>query len=159
MRSPLVKTLLNINAGYSFLVSSVYMGVMWALHFFWYPSWNTMRLENAQNQFVSPTTAATNFFTILVPIMMLSSIIMMITEWKTNVRWTTIIIFLGIVASTIVGKLIIIPINITIAHGVASQEIFDGLLQRWMVLNNWRMFITTIMWSGCLFYFMFRKHD
>lgn len=27
--------LLNINAGYVFFTSSIYMGVMWALHFFW----------------------------------------------------------------------------------------------------------------------------
>lgn len=151
--------LLNLNAGYAFFTSSIYMGVMWALHFFWYPGWHYLNLGNVQDAFVGPTSEATKFFTILVPIMMVSCIILIITEWKQPARWTTWLITAGIVAATLVGKLIIIPINDTIAAGVADQATLNTLMERWMMLNNIRMAITTVMWLGCLFYFIYKKTD
>lgn len=157
--SPSLKNiLLNINAGYAFFTSSIYMGVMWALHFFWYPGWHYLNQGNVQDAFVGPTSLATKFFTILVPIMMVSCIILIITEWKNPVRWTTWVITAGIIGATVVGKMLIIPINQTIAAGVADQQTLNDLLTRWMDLNNLRMAITTVMWLGCLFYFMLRKN-
>lgn len=151
------KITINIIAIYAFFVSSIYMGVMWALHFFWYPGWASLTPENVTAHFIGPTSLATKFFTLLVPIMMAAVIVLVIDTWKTKVLWTTVVMFLGVMAATLVGKYLIIPINQTIGRGV-SQHDLDGLLQRWMVLNNWRMWITTIMWLGCVFYFMLRRN-
>ena len=151
--------LLNLNAAYAFFTASVYMGVMWALHFFWYPGWHYLDLGNVQDAFVGPTSRATAFFTILVPIMMVSCIILIITEWKQPARWTTWLITAGILGATFFGQFLIIPINKTIAAGVADQQTLTSLLERWMTLNNIRMAITTLMWLGCLFYFMYKKTE
>ena len=71
------KTML-IGANHLFLMfgTTVYVGVLWALHFFWYPSWEVMNVGNVQDHFILPTSAATKFFTIIVPIMFLCSGVM-----------------------------------------------------------------------------------
>jgi len=154
------KLTINVSAAYCFFVSSIYMGVMWALHFFWYPGWHSLTLDNVSDHFVGPTSLATKFFTILVPIMLVLSLTLMILEWKTkNIRWATALIVLGIIGATLVGQLNIIPINKTIAQGVASQEELNRLLEKWMNLNNIRLVITTVMWGGCLAYLMIRKNN
>jgi hypothetical protein len=154
MQTPPRKIVLTLCASWSFFVASLYMGVMWALHFFWYPGWHSLTLDNVGAHFVGPTDRATEFFTILVPIMGLTALLLLIMEWRTPRRWPCILIFLGITAATLVGKFLIIPINKEVAAGLASQDSLNGMLEKWMVLNNWRMGITTIMWLGCLFYFI-----
>ncbi len=32
--------------------ATVYMGVLWALHYFWYPSWEVMNVSNVQDHFI-----------------------------------------------------------------------------------------------------------
>ncbi|TDW96750.1 anthrone oxygenase family protein [Dinghuibacter silviterrae] len=149
----------NILIGFSFFTASIYMGVMWALHFFWYPSWQYLNLGSVQDAFVGPTSRATSFFTILVPIMMVCCIILIITEWKKPTAWTTWVMTAGILGATLVGQLLIIPINKTVAAGVADQQTLTTLLERWMMLNNVRMAITTVMWLGCLFFCLVRKNN
>lgn len=150
-------TIRNINAGYCFFVSSIYMGVMWSLHYFWYEGWSALKLDNVAEHFVGPTSRATEFFTILVPIMFAVTIIMIIMEWKKRTLWPTLVIFLGIALSTYVGYFLIIPINKEIAAGLATQEDLNAHLEKWMYLNNVRKDTTTVMWLGCLFYYILKK--
>ena len=84
---------------------------------------------------------------------------MVITEWKKNLRWPAIMSFLGIIGATLVGQLLIIPINNTIATGVSSDLQLNELLTRWMMLNNWRMFITTIMWLSMLMFYTLKRNN
>ena len=135
--------------------TTVYMGVLWALHFFWYPSWEVMDTSNVQDHFILPTSAATRFFTIVVPIMFLTSIIMIWLEWKTKFRWHAIIGLLGVLGATLVGQILIIPVNRTIAGGVDQARLTD-LLQEWMVLNDIRWIIITIMWLTLMIYFLMK---
>ena len=133
--------------------ATVYMGVLWALHFFWYPSWEVMSVDNVQDHFILPTSAATRFFTIVVPIMFVTSLIMIKLEWKTRFRWHAIIGLLGVIGATLVGQLLIIPVNKQIAAGV-DQENLTVLLGEWMVLNDIRWIIVTIMWLALMIYYL-----
>lgn len=148
------KILLVINHVYLAFGTTVYVGVLWALHFFWYPSWEVMTADVVQDHFILPTSAATRFFTVVVPLMFLTSVIMIVTEWKTKMRWAAIVGLLGVSGASYVGQVHIIPINRIIAAGVASQAELTDLLQRWMVLNDIRWIIMTIMWLAVMYYFV-----
>ena len=150
------KTLLiGVNHTLLMFGTTVYVGVLWALHFFWYPSWEVMNIDNVQDHFILPTSAATRFFTIVVPIMFLTSGIMIWQEWQTRFRWHAIIGFLGVTGATVVGQLLIIPVNKTIAAGVPQSEL-TPLLKEWMALNDIRWVIITIMWLTLMIYFLAR---
>lgn len=148
-------TLIGLNHMLLMFGATVYMGVLWALHYFWYPSWEVMNVGNVQDHFILPTSAATRFFTIVVPIMFLTSIIMIWLEWKTRFRWLAIIGFLGVTGATLVGQVLIIPVNKTIAGGV-DQSRLTGLLEEWMTLNDIRWIIVTIMWLALMIYFLLK---
>jgi glucan phosphoethanolaminetransferase (alkaline phosphatase superfamily) len=135
--------------------TTVYMGVLWSLHFFWYPSWEVMNTANVQDHFILPTSAATKFFTIVVPIMFVTSLVLIWLEWRTRFRWHAIIAFLGVLGATLVGQLLIIPVNKTIAGGVEESQL-QGLLQEWMSLNDIRWIIVTIMWLALMIYFLMK---
>ncbi len=135
--------------------ATVYMGVLWALHYFWYPSWEVMNVDNVQDHFILPTSAATRFFTIVVPIMFLTSINMIRMEWKTRFRWHAIIGLLGVVGATLVGRFLIIPVNKQIASGVEQARLTE-LLSEWMMLNDIRWIIVTIMWLALIVYLLMK---
>ena len=147
--------LIGVNHTLLMFGATVYMGVLWALHYFWYPSWEVMNVGNVQDHFILPTSAATRFFTIVVPVMFLTSGVMIWQEWKTRFRWHAIIGFLGVTGATVVGQVLIIPVNKTIAAGVEQAQLTD-LLAEWMVLNDIRWVIVTIMWLALTIYLLMR---
>ncbi|MGH2787917.1 MAG: hypothetical protein ACRDJV_08405 [Actinomycetota bacterium] len=146
------EVLLVINHVYFLFGATVYVGTMWALRFFFFPSWQSMTIHNVQEHFIVPTRAATRFFTIVVPLMFVSGLIMLITEWGNDEIWPAAVAYLGIIASTFVGYRQIIPINKKIRAGVDSQEELIPLLKRWMYLNTLRFYTTTVMWAATVWY-------
>jgi hypothetical protein len=151
--------LLTANAIYFLFGSTVYVGVMWALRFFFYPSWKGMTLDSVQEHFIVPTSAATRFFLVVVPIMFASGTVLMVSEWGNGaVFWAAVVAFLGICASTYVGWIHIIPINRTIKAGVADEATLVRLLRRWMFLNDVRWVTTTVMWAAIVWYFVAKGH-
>ncbi len=135
------------------------MGVLWALKIFWFPGWKSITIDVVQEHFIGPTGRATVFFTIIVPIMFLCNAVMIWQEWHTKFRWTAIIAMIGIVGSTIVGKLLIIPINDEIALGKTNQADLSIMLNRWMDLNDIRWILMTIMWLALMYFFLKRKNQ
>lgn len=148
------KILLTINHVYLLFGTSLYVGVLWALHFFWYPSWQTITLETVHDHFILPTEAATDFFTIVVPLMLLAHIILIIQEWKTRFRWHTAFALLCFAVGLYIGEFHIFPINDIIYAGVDSLERLQELFQSWMLLNDVRLVIMTIMWLTLMYYFI-----
>ena len=51
--------LLTINHAYLFFGATLYCGVLWALHFFWYSTWRHLQVANYYEQFIPQTAAAT----------------------------------------------------------------------------------------------------
>ena len=147
MSKDLKNILLNINSGYTFFVSSMHMGLMVSLVLFWYDSWAGLTLDTIQNNFGIPAQLATDLFVILIPIMMITATIMIITEWKTPVlRWAAVVVLIGIMGSTAMAKYFIFPVNDIIYAGVKTDEELKSLLLKWMELNNWRVFFSVLTW-------------
>ncbi len=136
-----------------FFGTTLYVGVLWALHFFWFPSWSNLKVDNYYDQFIPQTSTATEFFTVLVPLMFLGHVIMCWKEWKTRMRWISIGALACLGAATYVGTLHIIPVNKILAGRLTDQAQVTELLQKWMGLNDIRMVLMTLGWLLLMYYF------
>lgn len=145
--------LLILNHAYIFFGTSLYVGVLWALHFFWFPTWTNLTVDNYYNQFIPQTTTATEFFTIVVPLMFLALVVLVVTEWKTAFRWVALAALVCLSTATYVGQLHIIPVNKILAAGITDQTLLSQLLQKWMFLNDIRWVLLTAMWLVMMYYF------
>ncbi len=146
--------LLILNHVYLFFGATLYCGVLWSLHYFWFPTWSTLNVDNYYDQFIPQTDAATKFFTIVVPVMFLAGIVMMVTEWKTRQRWVAILASACIVAATLVGTMLSIPVNKILKTHITDQAVLTDLLQKWMQYNDIRMALLTLMWLTIMYYFI-----
>lgn len=146
------KWLVFTNA-YIFFGTSLYAGVLWSLHFFWYPTWRVYTAENYYDHFIPPTAAATQFFTIVVPLMFACHAIMVWKEWKTDMRWVAVGALACLTGATYVGQFHIIPINKILAGRITDPARLTDLLQQWMALNDIRWVVMTISWLLLMYYF------
>jgi len=147
------EVLLLVNALYFLFGATMYMGTMWVLRFFLYPTWRVLTPDNVGQHFGVPTLLATKFFTMVVPPMFLSGIVLVVSEWGNRLGWLGAVCLAGIILLTYVGQGIIVPVNKKIRAGE-----FDGpagltpLLLRWMQLNNIRFVASTITWAAIVWY-------
>lgn len=153
--SPFVRTLVDINNAYIFFCSSIYLGMFWSLHLFWFPNYpSTLTLENYYDAIIPQTTLATKFFFVTIPIMAVAIVVMLITEWKTHLRWVPILWILGLLAPVIVQQAYIEAVNNEFSAGVTSEARLQELLQEWMYLNDVRWIILSIMWGVTMYFFI-----
>jgi len=154
--------LLAINHGYYFFGTSIYVGLLWSLHFIFYPSWSSITPESIQAHFMVPINAATDFFTILVPIMLLAGLVMLYMEWQTKQKWPAILAYACLLLMMVVGYFLIRPINEEIAANIEASTLHAATLKdqlaSWMFYNDLRAVIMTTMWLIILYYF-FSKGD
>lgn len=136
---------------YFLFAATTYVGTLWCLHFFLYPTWVGLTPDNVGVHFVGPTRAATRFFTYVVPPMFVTGPVMVAAAWGDPVVIAPVLAVLGIIVSTYVGQRLIIPVNKRIAAGVTSQEL-TPLLKRWMRYNDIRWVTTSIMWAATVWY-------
>ena len=68
------EALLTINVVWFLFGATIYCGVMWALRFFFYPSWTAMNRESVKDHFLVPIAAATRFFWVVVPLMLIAGL-------------------------------------------------------------------------------------
>ncbi|KFF60497.1 hypothetical protein JF66_04180 [Cryobacterium sp. MLB-32] len=139
--------LLLINVLYFLFGATLYMGTMWVLRFFFYPTWRGLTPETEPVHFGIPTLAATKFFTVVVPLMMLSGVVLVVSEWGTDLVWFAWLCVAGIIYLTYIGQGLIIPINKKIRAGdYADVEGLRAMLRRWMWLNELRFYGSTVLW-------------
>lgn len=145
--------LLLANAVYFLFGATMYVGTMWVLRLFLYPTWTALSPDNVMQHFGVPTIRATRFFTVVVPPMFLSGVILVVTEWGEGLLWLTVVCLLGIVLLTYVGQQLIIPVNKRIRGGHYDGESeLRGLLGRWMRLNDIRFWGSTVTWAAIVAY-------
>jgi hypothetical protein len=143
---------------YVFFGTTLYVGVLWALHFFWFPTWTKLTVDNYYDQFIPQTATATRFFTVVVPLMFLGHAIMCWKEWKTSMRWVSLGALACLGAATYDGTLHIIPINKILATHITDPERVTALLKKWMCLNDIRMVLLTASWLLLMYYFGSKAH-
>lgn len=153
--SKLKKTLLDLNNAYIFFCSSVYLGMFWSLHFFWFPHYpHTLTINNYYDAIIPQTTTATKYFFVTIPIMSVALIIMLISEWKNKLKWVPIAWIPGLLVPVIVQQKYIEAINDKFKAGITDPVQLQQLLQQWMYLNNVRWVILSIMWGITMYYFI-----
>ena len=144
--------------GAALFVTTIYVGLMWSLHFFWFPSWQQVAASEFRSHFESPVREATQFFTYLVPVQLLSLGIFAWIEFKGKYRWLTLLSFIIMSATHTFAVILIFPINRALsAVGTPDAEIRSGL-QQWMMYNDIRGILATTVWTLLLVY-LIKKGD
>ena len=151
-------TWVAITNAYILFGDSLYAGVLWALHFFWYPTWQVYTASDYYDHFIPPTAAATRFFTVVVPLMFLCHGIMVWKEWRTGARWVALGALACLTAATYVGQFHIIPINKILATHVTDGARVTALMRQWMFLNDIRWVVMTMSWLLMMYYFAAKAH-
>lgn len=137
--------------------ATMYVGTMWVLKWFLFPTWRGLSRDNVGTHFGIPTKRATVFFTGVVPLMFVAAIVMIVTEWGTRWVWFGVACLVGIFVLTFVGQGIIIPINKRIRGGeFADDAELRHLLHRWMTLNDIRFYGSTFTWVAIVWYVVAR---
>jgi hypothetical protein len=148
------RILLKINKGLLFACVSMYFGTGWSLIFFQLPSADTFTPDNYYDQFVPQVTRATDFFTIMTIVMMVSAIIMIIEHWNSVKKWFPITVLAGVFIATLLTMIYIFPYNEQMAVGITQMEELQEVLGKWMRLNVIRVSIWTVEWLAMLLYFL-----
>ena len=149
------QTLVDINNAYIFFCASIYLGMFWSLHFFWFPNYpKTLNPSNYYDAIIPQTNLATKFFFISIPIMAVALVVMLITEWKTDLRWVPIAWIPGLLAPVIIQQRYIEDVNNQFKAGVTDPAVLQSLLKEWMFLNDIRWIILTVMWLITMYFFI-----
>lgn len=148
--------LLAVSHSYLFFGTTLYCGVLWGMHFFWFPTWKNLRVQNYYEHMIPQTAAATKFFFVVVPLMVASIIVMIISEWGLPLWWVPWVALICLSLATVWGTMRIIPINRKLKAGVTDPVEFAGMLKKWLALNNMRWVVLTIMWIDLMIYFICR---
>jgi hypothetical protein len=104
-------------------------------------------------QFVPQVQAATKFFTYMTMVMMASSVVFAIGEWKSKVKWYPIIIFALVVLATALTIYFIFEYNQQMEDGITDPVLLQDILKNWMFLNKIRVSIWTLQWLTMAVYF------
>lgn len=153
--SPFKQTVVDLSNAYIFFCASIYLGMFWSLHFFWFPNYpSTLNLDNYYDAIIPQTTLATKFFFITIPIMVAALVVMLISEWKTKFMWVPLAWIPGLFAPVIVQQAFIEKINDEFSAGVSDESRLQVLLGDWMFLNDLRWIILTIMWGVTMYFFI-----
>lgn len=147
--------LLDLNNAYIFFCSSVYLGMFWSLHFFWFPNYpKTLTIATYYDAIIPQTNSATKYFFISIPIMIVAIIIMIITEWKSKFRWVALAWIPGLFIPIVTQQKFIEDINNQFKAGVTDQAKLMELLKDWMFFNDIRFYILAVMWGITMYYFI-----
>ena len=88
--------LLVLNHVLLLLFCSIYLGTGVSLVFFQFPLEPKLTVDNYYLMFVEPVTNATRFFTYMTILMLVTGVIMLITEWFSGLRWVPVVVLLGV---------------------------------------------------------------
>jgi hypothetical protein len=90
--------------------------------------------------------------------MLLTGAILIYAERKTKQRWICILSYGALLLMMVVGYFLIAPVNESIADGIASANLdpvkLEDQLESWMLYNDMRCVIMTVMWLIIVYYFI-----
>jgi hypothetical protein len=150
MRRPLLHTL---NACLLFLCASMYLGTGWSLVLFSFPIASQLTVDTYYLQFVPQVTAATRFFTWMTLVMLVSAAVLFLAERRGRLRWYPAIVFLGVVAATLLTRFLIFRYNAEMAAGIGDPTRLREVLAAWMTTNRIRVGLWTVQWLAMMGYF------
>ncbi|HWZ94952.1 MAG TPA: hypothetical protein VNW30_07140 [Opitutaceae bacterium] len=152
-----MKSILSLlNSALLFLCVSMYFGTGWSLALFFFPTAAHLTVSSYALVFVSPVANATTFLTVMTKVMLVSNLIMIVVEWKTPYRWWPIIVFLALIAATLLTVYGIFPYNNLMNAGITDEVLLHQTLSKWMTLNLVRFSLWTVEWLAMMTYFVLK---
>jgi|AraplaMF_Col_mMF_1032025.scaffolds.fasta_scaffold00262_36 hypothetical protein len=145
--------LLLLNNCALFLFCSIYLGTGVSLVFFQFPLEPKLTIDNYYMPFVEPVTLATRFFTTMTILMLISAVIMLITEWFTGLKWPPLIVLAGVIAATLLTTQLILPLNDQLAAGIKNPDDLKAIFHEWANLNRVRVALWAVQWGAMMYYF------
>lgn len=139
-----------------FAAVSVYFGTGWSTAIFQFPVMPQLTVDNYKLHFIPQIDAATDFFTFLVSLMVVTGLIMIVAEWRTRFRWLPILLLLAVVGATTLTTLVIFPVNDVLRHGIRDQQHLVEVIGRWKSLTQVRVAIWSFEWVLMMAYFAAR---
>ena len=123
--------LLVLNHVLLLLFCSIYLGTGVSLVFFQFPIEPKLTVDNYYLMFVEPVTNATRFFTYMTILMLITGVIMLITEWFSGLRWVPVVVLLGVTD----------PARLKMVFG------------QWANMNRVRVALWAIQWAAMAYWF------
>ncbi len=148
------KKLLTLNHSILFLCTSIYLGTGISLVFFSFPVADDLTPDNYYSHFVPQVEAATQFFTYMTIVMMVTGLVMTIAEWKGKTyRWYPIVVLIGVAVATGLTTQYIFPYNELMSNGITDNTELHEVLGKWMSLNRMRVGLWAVQWLSMMTYF------
>jgi hypothetical protein len=147
-----------VNHAILFLCVSMYLGTGWSLVLFSFPVAPQLTVANYYLQFVPQVKSATEFFTYMTSLMIVCTLIMAVTEWRTSLRWVPLVVLGSIVVATGLTLTVIFPLNDAMSAGITQPAELSSVLTRWMALNRVRVALWTVQWVSLMVFYAIRSN-
>ncbi|MGB0797768.1 MAG: hypothetical protein ACPGRD_00425, partial [Planktomarina sp.] len=131
---------------------SIYLGTGISLVFFQFPIEPLLTPDNYALIFVDPVQRATQFFTWMTLVMLITGVIMLATEWFSGLRWVPIIVLAALIASTLLTTQYIFTYNADLAAGISNPARLADTFSKWANLNRIRVSLWVIEWLSMMAY-------
>jgi Domain of unknown function (DUF1772) len=142
-----------INDTLLLLGASMYFGTGWSTELFTVPIYPQLTVENYALHFVPQIKRAVKFFFALATVMMITAVVMIVSEWGSWYILVPIVVLAAVVGSSLMTVRLIFPINRRLAEGVTDPQELKRLLGRWIRLNRFRLSLWTSEWVAMAVYF------
>jgi len=136
-----------------FLCCSIYLGTGISLIFFQLPLEPKLTPDNYAMIFVEPVTNATRFFTWMTVVMLVTGLVMLLSEWFTGIKWVPAVVLLALAGSTLLTIFFIIPYNQELAAGITDPVRLREVFGHWADLNRLRVSLWAVEWAAMMYWF------
>ncbi|MCY3857597.1 MAG: hypothetical protein OXG25_01670 [Gammaproteobacteria bacterium] len=144
---------LLINHSILFLCTSTYLGAGVFLVFFLLPLEPQLDISNYKVVLVDPIDYATRFFTWVTILIVITSLIMLVTEWVSGLKWPSIVVLLGVGIATTITHQFHFPLNEELAAGITSNDRLADVLDEWADYSRLRFLFWAVQWFAVMYYF------
>lgn len=141
---------LQINNAILFLCCSIYLGTGVSILFFHLPLEPRLTPDNYALPFLEPVARATVFFTWMTMVMLVTGVIMLVTEWFSGLRWVPIVVLLGVIGASLVTVWLIFPYNQRLNEGITDPEELRHIFRQWVRLNWFRSTFWALEWAAMM---------
>ena len=144
---------LLLNNAILMLCCSIYLGTGVTLVFFQLPLEPLLTPDSYYLVFVKPVQLATQFFTWMTVVMLVTGFIMLLSEWFNGIRWVPLVVLAAVIASTALTVLLIFDLNARLAEGVTDPAELKVLLGTWSDYNRIRAALWAVQWLAMMVWF------
>ena len=144
---------LLLNNAILMLCCSIYLGTGVTLVFFQLPLEPLLTPDSYYLVFVKPVQLATQFFTWMTVVMLVTGFIMLLSEWFNGIRWVPLVVLAAVIASTALTILLIFDLNRELANGVSDPARLKALLHTWSGYNRIRAALWAVQWLAMMVWF------